>query len=221
MTALATPPRIVELQQRVHRMEGAALTRALPVVPALSGLLQLRTGTVCAVDSPALALAVLAGPSGAGEWVAMVGVPDLGLEAAAELGVDLTRTVLVPEPGEHWLSVTAGLVDVASVVLVRPPVGVSEAQAARLVARLRQKDAALVALGEWPRSAVRLVTAGSRWSGLGCGHGHLTSRQLTVTVHSNVAPPRHALLQLGGSGAPVRRLTDEPVPYPCPVSEAG
>ena len=57
----------------------------------------------------------------------MVGAPDLGYEAAAELGVDLERTIVVPHPGEHWLSVVAALVDVASVVLVRPPVAVGGA----------------------------------------------------------------------------------------------
>ena len=47
-----------------------------------------------------------------------MGAPDLGLEAAAGFGIDLERTVVVPHPGELWLSVTAGLLDVATVVIV-------------------------------------------------------------------------------------------------------
>ncbi|MST34224.1 hypothetical protein GHK86_16030, partial [Acidimicrobiaceae bacterium USS-CC1] len=49
-----------------------------------------------------LALTLAAGPSRAGSWVAAVGVPCLGARAAAELGVDLDRLVLVPEAGEQW-----------------------------------------------------------------------------------------------------------------------
>ena len=77
-------------------------------------------------------MALLAGPSQAGEWSAVVGVPDLGLEAAAAYGLDLDRTVVVPRPGEHWLSVTAGLLEVGRWSLVRPYARVSEHQAERL-----------------------------------------------------------------------------------------
>ena len=65
-----------------------------------------------------------AGASRAGEWVGFAGCADFGAEAAAELGIELTRTVLVPDPGEHWLEVTAALVDVLRVVVLRPPTGV-------------------------------------------------------------------------------------------------
>jgi hypothetical protein len=98
-------------------------TRALPTHPALSGLLPggaLAAGSAYAVaGSTTLALALLQGPSAAGAWCAVVGMPDLGTEAAAGLGVDLDRLVLVPRPGEQWLAVVAALVDVVSVVLVR------------------------------------------------------------------------------------------------------
>ena len=76
--------RIHELQQRVQRMQGAAVSRTLESLPGLSGVIQLKTGEAYAVDSPSLATALVAGPSQAGEWVAFVGVPDLGLEAAAQ-----------------------------------------------------------------------------------------------------------------------------------------
>ena len=92
-------------------------------LPGLAGVLQLKTGGAYAVDSPSLAMALMAGPSQAGEWSAVVGMPDFGLEAAAAYGLDLDRTVVVPDPGEHWLSVTAGLLEVATLVLVRPSAG--------------------------------------------------------------------------------------------------
>ena len=137
-------------------MQGAAVSRTLESLPGLAGVLPLRTGGAYATDSLSLAMALMAGPSTAGEWAAVVGMPDFGLEAAAAYGLDLDRTVVVPRPGEHWLSVTAGLLDVAGVVLVRPYAAVTEHQAERLRARLRQKDAALVCLGAWPRADATL-----------------------------------------------------------------
>ena len=86
----------------------------------------LHAGATYAVDSASLALALAAGASRAGEWVGFAGWADFGAEAAAELGIELARTVLVPEPGEHWLEVTAALVDVLRVVVLRPPASVDE-----------------------------------------------------------------------------------------------
>lgn len=148
----------------------------------------MKTGGVYTTDSPSLAAALLAGPSQAGEWTAVVGMPDFGLEAAAAYGLDLDRTVVVPRPGEHWLSVTAGLVEVAGVVLVSPYAVVTDHQAERLRSRLRQKDAALICLGTWPRADATLRVTGSTWFGLGQGHGRLTGRQAEVMVSSGGSP---------------------------------
>src|SRR4051794_27074041 len=126
--AEAAPPGelVRELQDRIRSMQRTKLdSRELPTVPALSDLLPggaLSAGSAYAVDdSTTLALGLLLGPSRAGSWCAVVGMPDLGVEAAAGLGIDLERLVLVPHPGDHWLSVVSALVDVVSVVLVRPP----------------------------------------------------------------------------------------------------
>ena len=151
--------------------------------PALAGLVQLRAGGSYGVDSADLALALMAGPSSAGGWCAVVGVADFGAEAAAALGVDLNRTVLVPDPGEQWLEVTAALVDVATVVVVRPSGRVTEQVAEKLGARLRLRSAALVAWGDWPRCEVRLTTLEPSWSGVGEGHGHLRARRILVEAH--------------------------------------
>ena len=179
-----------ELQRRVQRMQGTVISRTLESLPGLSDLIQLRTGAAYAVDSASLALALLAGPSQAGEWVGIVGATDLGFEAAAGFGVDLGRTIVVPHPGEHWLSVTAGLVDVATLVLVKPPVRITEHQAERIKSRLRQKDATLICWGEWPRCEARLALRDSSWIGLGRGYGHLTSQRVRVDLYRGSTPPR-------------------------------
>jgi hypothetical protein len=214
----APPSRVHELQQRVQRMQGSAISRTLESVPGLSGVIQLRTGEAYAVDSPSLAMALAAGPSQAGEWIAIVGAPDLGLEAAAGFGVDLERTVVVPRPGELWLSVAAGLLDVATVVIVKPPVPVSAQQAERLKSRLRMKDAALVCLGEWPRSDATLTITESSWLGLGRGHGRLTARRVVVSVRQS-GPVRRISLWLPGLDQQIAELDHTVVPLP--VAQAG
>lgn len=221
---MTAPPaqRIADLQQRVIRMQGTTTARTLPIVPALAGVIELRTGSAYAVDSLGLAMALMAGPSRAGEWSAVVGAPDFGFDAAVGFGVDLERTVVVPEAGEHWMSVTAGLVDVASVVLVRPPAPVTEQQAERLRARLRQKDALLICWGDWPRCEVRLSVQESLWLGLGHGHGHLSGRRAVVSVSRSGAPARTVAMWLPGTDQVVA-VDDRPLAgtVTMPAEQAG
>ncbi|MBA2956508.1 hypothetical protein GON03_00565 [Nocardioides sp. MAH-18] len=176
------------------RLEAGTTAPPLETHPALAGLVQLRAGAAYSVDSATLALALLAGPSRAGGWCGVVGVPDFGAEAAVALGVDLERTVLVPDAGDQWLEVTAALVDVATVVVVKPPGRVVPSAAEKLAARLRKRGAALVAWGDWPRCEVRLTTREPAWSGLGGGHGHLRARRLVVEAQRGTAPPRRGAL---------------------------
>jgi hypothetical protein len=214
----APPSRIHELQQRVQRMQGSAISRTLESLPGLSGVIQLRTGEAYAVDSPSLVMAMVAGASQAGEWIGIVGAPDLGLEAAAGFGIDLERTVVVPHPGELWLSVTAGLLDIASIVIVKPSVPVSAQQAERLKSRLRVKDAALVCWGEWPRSDATLTVIESFWLGLGRGHGRLAARQVVVSIRQG-GPVLRVPLWLPGLDQQVAERNDTVVQLA--VAQAG
>jgi hypothetical protein len=173
-----------------------AAERLLPVLPALAPLLGapgLRRGTTVGVTgSTALALALVAGPSAAGSWVAAVGLPDLGVVAAAEAGVVLDRFALVAGPPRRlWATVVAALVDGVDVVLVRPPAGTRAADARRLAARVRERGAVLVALGDWPEAPeLLLAVTGCAWEGLGQGHGHLTARRVEVLVTGRGAASR-------------------------------
>jgi hypothetical protein len=177
---------------------GATLAdeRLLPVVPAFQSLLPgagLRRGTTVAVGrSAALALALVAGASAAGSWVAAVGLPHLGIVAAAETGVVLERLALVPAPGVRaWPTVVAALLDAVDVVLMRPPARPPAAQARRLAARARERGAVLVPLGPWSEPAdLRLAVTSSAWHGLGQGHGNLQARQVEVLVAGRGAAAR-------------------------------
>lgn len=204
---------VEQLRTRMARMQdGTPSSMPLATHPALAGLVQLRAGASYSTDSATLALALLAGPSRAGGWCAAVGVADFGAEAAVALGVDLDRTVLVPDPGEQWLEVTAALVDVATIVLVRPSGRVAPAAAEKLSARLRKRGAALVVWGEWPRCEVRLTATEPAWAGVGHGHGHLRARRLVVEARRGTAPPRRGALWFPAEDQSYRAV--EPVAIP-------
>jgi hypothetical protein len=187
---------IDELQQRIRLMQATKLdSKLLPTHPALADLLPgggLKQGAMYSIGSSAsvensatLLLALLAGPSAAGSWCGIVGVPEFGIEAAASFGIDLNRLVLVPQPGDQWLAVTAAIADVLTVVVAKPPRQASEGNLARLAARLRQRGSTLIVVGShnaWPQSEAMLSLSQSSWSGIGDGAGHLTARQVTVTV---------------------------------------
>lgn len=209
MTVASAVPTVDELRTRVTQMQGRPATQPVRTHPALAGLLQLQTGSSYGVESASLATLLLAGPSADGAWCGVVGSPDrngtgLGLEAAAAAGVELSRTILVPDPGEAWLEVTAALIDVLGVVVVRPPSRVSEKDAARLSARLRQRGSILVVWGDWPRCEARLGLSDVEWVGLGSGHGHLRARQATVDVRRGTAPPVSTRLWLPDSDLRIR-----------------
>ncbi|MCW2787077.1 MAG: hypothetical protein JWP74_3594 [Marmoricola sp.] len=195
-----------QLQERIRGMQDGV--PRIPVIthPALADLLQLRTGGAYEVDSASLAMLLLATPSQEGAWSAVVGAADFGIEAAAELGVDLTRTVLVPDPGEHWLEATAALVDVVSLVLLRPPGDVTARAASRMDARLRKRASTLIVWGRWPGSEARISLRSSSWSGVGEGHGRLTSRRAVIAVQRGSAPARETELWLPAAEGPVRRV---------------
>ncbi len=213
-----TADEITRLRERMHRMQGGMPRRTLDTHPALAGVVEVYAGGAYQVDSAALALALMSGPSRAGGWCAAVGMPDFGAEAAAELGVCLDRTVLVPEPGDLWVEATAALIDVAALVVVRPPGRVGEHLAEKLGARLRKRGAALVALcppgaAAWPRAEARISAVEPQWSGAGRGEGHLRQRRLVVSVQRGSAPPRRAALWFPDAELTVRPAAHERVPY--------
>ncbi|MGP4113477.1 hypothetical protein ACTWP5_21520 [Streptomyces sp. 4N509B] len=173
----------------------------LPVLPALRGLLPgLRRGQAVTVDGVgALPLALLAGPSAGGAWCAVVGLPECGMLAAAGMGVDLDRLLLVDEPGERWAEVVAALLPAVEVVMVRPVPRPSPQVVRRLTALARRHGATLVVAGPWEDARVRLRVESSLWTGLGDGHGHLRGRRVRVVAEGRGVAggrPRSAWLWL-------------------------
>ena len=207
-------------------LDTAQQSRSLPTLPALSDVLPggaLRAGATYAVTgSTSLVMAMMAGPSGDGGWCGVVGLPRFGAEAAAGLGVDLDRLVLVPDPDREWLNVVAALLDTLTLVVVRPPGRVTAAEASRLSARMRTRGAVLVATGPyapaWPGAEARLRVEQSNWSGLGTGAGYLTGRQATLTVagRGTAGRPRRHLLWLPGPDGTVSTVSSTPASVEVP-----
>jgi hypothetical protein len=160
-------------------LPGPLETGVLPVMPALRDLLPrggLARGSVVTVPAfGLLSLALAAGPSADGAWCAVAGIPEAGLMAAAGLGLDPERTLLVPDPGSAWPQVVASLLDGCEVVLLRPPSRASAQVRQRLEGTLRRARGVLLVAGDWPGAQVRLRVAAQGWTGLGNGHGRLRS----------------------------------------------
>ncbi|QAV69410.1 hypothetical protein ESZ53_02515 [Salinibacterium sp. UTAS2018] len=207
---LSAAERVAELQARIGQMQSRTLSsKLIPTHPAIASLLPgggLQQGSVYSVDSSAMLLmTLLAAPSAAGSWCAVVGVPEFGIEAAHRFGVDLERLVLVPHPGDQWMAVTAAIADVVDVVVARPPRRASDSAVARLASRLRQRKSTLLMVGSWPQSEAMLSLGESHWHGIGDGHGHLAAREVTITVTSkSTGRPRSARVWLPDAAQTVR-----------------
>ncbi|MDX3191413.1 hypothetical protein PV458_23640, partial [Streptomyces sp. MN03-5084-2B] len=192
---LAALPGVTTASRVAAQAERARATgRVLPVVPALAGLLPdtgLRRGSTVAVHGgTSLLLALLAAATTAGSWAAVVGLPSLGIAAAAEYGVDVTRLALVPSPGPELPAVIAALLDGVDLVAVQPSVALRPAVARRLSARARHRGAVLLSSGAWPGADVELSCRRSPWSGPSAGYGHLESRRVRVRAHGRGAATR-------------------------------
>jgi hypothetical protein len=176
----------------------------LPVLPALSGLLTsggLQRGQVVTTGSwGLLCLALAAGASAAGAWCAAVGLPAAGVRAAADLGVDPGRLLLVAEPGASWPQVVASLLDGCDIILLRPPDRPPAQLRRKLEATARRHGSVLLVAGEWEGAPARLHVARQEWAGLGTGHGRLRARQAQVVAEGRGAGarPRSAWIWLPG-----------------------
>jgi hypothetical protein len=175
----------------------------LPVHPVLEDLFPwggLRRGSTVAVrGSTSLLLALLAEATAAGSWAGVVGMPHLGVLAAAELGVAVDRLALVPGPASQLSPVVAALLDGLDLVVVATgETGgrITEAHARRLSARARHRGAVLLPFGPWPGADLELTCEPAAWTGAGRGAGHLRQRQVTVRTRGRGAAARPARANL-------------------------
>jgi hypothetical protein len=181
----------------------------LPVAPPLRTVMPgggLRRGSTIAVrSSMALLLTLLSEASREGAWCALVGLPEVGLVAAAEAGLVLPRVALVPHPGADLVAVTAALVDGLDLVAVAGLERLRAGDRQRLAARARQCGAVLLPVGRWPGADLEISAVFDRWQGLmGGGAGRLRGRRARVRVSGRGAAYREratSVLLPGSNGA--------------------
>jgi hypothetical protein len=176
---------------------------ALPVTGVLAGVFPaqgVRRGSVVEVrGSTTLVLLALAAVLPDHDWAAAVGLSSLNAAAAAEVGVDLARLALVPDPGAQWSRVVAALFDGFTVVLAGSPRQrpLARADANRLVARARERGSVLMVTDGWPLpSDHRLTVSSDEWQGLGAGQGRLRNRHLDVVASGRGGAARERRLSL-------------------------
>lgn len=245
--ALADRRAEIERLQLLIRDTGTAPSEAAPsaedgvaVLPCLRSLIPdgiLRRGSVVAVADrvapwPAksgtpsyLALALAAGATAGGAWCAAVGLPSFGAAAAAGLGADLGRLLLVDDPGGRWAEAVAVLAGAVDLILVRPPARAGAEDVRRITARLRttsrQRGAVMIVAGAWGGANLTLRTTQADWRGLGSGAGHLTGRSVTVVAEGRAALGRPQTVRLwlpaADGTAAERRTAEVPIPVPIPV----
>ncbi len=133
---------------------------ALPQWLADSLQVQLPRGTVAVLSGArSLLLSMVAAETAAGGNAAIVGQPDIGLLAAAEMGADLSRLAVIPDPGTDPVEVAAVLVDgMDLVVLGLGGRKVPQTRARAVVARARNRGCTLLVTdGDWQGAPTRLA----------------------------------------------------------------
>src|SRR3954466_14051245 len=133
----------------------------LPLPESLAELLptSLPRGTVAVLSGArSLSLSMVAAVTAEGGHAAIVGQPDIGLLAAVEMGADLSRIAVIPDPGADPVEVAAVLMDgMDLVVLGLGGRSVPATRARAVVARARQRGCTLlVTNGDWQGASARL-----------------------------------------------------------------
>ena len=177
-------------------------------------------GRVVGCTGPAamsLALALTSRATTTGSWLAVVGVPMLGLEAVAEFGVPLSRVVAVDSDGRPaaWAERVGAAADGFDLILTRPPAG-ADRVVRKVRQRLQARGVVLIAVGpSSPGMAcdIEFSTTAVEWAGLGEGHGALLGRRATVRVGGRRVPrPIERELWIPGPSGRVAAVAAPDVP---------
>ncbi len=168
-------------------------------------------GTVAVLSGArSLSLSMVAAVTAAGGHAAIVGQPDVGLLAAVEMGADLSRLAVIPEPGADPVEVAAVLMDgMDLVVLGLGGRAVPATRARAVVARARQKGCTLLVTdGEWQGASARLEArvSGYEVTGGSWGYRPLAGDGRPVSGCGRISRVRLAMRARGRSFGPVHAV---------------
>ncbi|MEH3143535.1 MAG: hypothetical protein PGN37_25985 [Mycobacterium kyogaense] len=165
----------------------------------VSDLTSLPRGTVAVMSGArSLELRIIAAVTADGGHVAIIGQPDVGLLAAVEMGADLSRIAMIPEPGADPVEVAAVLMDgMDLVVLGLGGRSVPPSRARAVVARARQRGCTLLVTdGIWEGASARLEAAVSGFDFAGPGgevpvpgRGRISRVRLAMRARGRLAGP--------------------------------
>ena len=198
-----------ELDDSEPSTASESVVRQRPVLPVPSALIEvlphggLVRGTVASVSGAgSLLIGLVAAVTGAGGHVAVVGQPRFGILAAVEMGAQLSKLALIPDPGPDPVEVAAILLDgVDLVVLGLGGLSVSPTRARAVVARARSKGSTLLVTDRhWDGAELRLDASVHGYDGLGTGRelgrGRLRGVRLSVCARGKAMRPRTVRLDL-------------------------
>ncbi len=225
----AVPASGESVATRPQQAPGVAERSVLPVPEGLAGLLPggglPRGGMVAVTGAGSLLVGLLASVTGSGGHAAVIGHPRLGLLAAAEMGADLGRLAVIPDPGPDPVEVAAVLLDgLDLVVLGLGGAGVSPSRARAVVARARSKGATLIVTdGRWAGTELRLDATVHGYAGLrgagGCGR--LRGLGLTVGAEGRAFVRRTARVDLRPRSGRVEWVAETSEPQGSSTTDSG
>ncbi|MFT4086564.1 MAG: hypothetical protein QM658_05320 [Gordonia sp. (in: high G+C Gram-positive bacteria)] len=175
----------------------------LPVPPVIASVLPrrglVRGGVVSVSGAATVLIAILAEVTASGGTVALVGLPQVNLSAAADLGADLRRVAVVSEPGVDRLEVAGVLLDGIDLVVVAAGADqVPPARARVLAGRARKQSSTLMAVTApgrqpWPGAAVRIESEVDGYRHLPVrrsGYGRIGGYGMKIKVSGSGISPR-------------------------------
>lgn len=205
-----------------------AAPSALRVLPAPDPIARLlphrglvRGSTVHISGATALRVGLVASVTGAGNWVAVIGSPNFGLLAATEMGADLARCALVPDPGPDPIAVAAVLLDgIDLVVLSLGGANVPPSRARAVTARVRSSGAVLVVTdGSWPTVDLHLNAQVAGYRGIDTARGRVTGFDVAVHARMPGRQPHRGVVTLTGHSGGVTWGSDPAVPTGLKVAQ--
>ncbi|MBK0330018.1 hypothetical protein I8D64_01180 [Brachybacterium sp. MASK1Z-5] len=185
------------------RVRAADEHSRVPLPPPLAPLApygSLRAGSTVAVDgscSVSLMLAMAAAAAGEDGWCALAGMPDLGLRAARDAGLDLERLAIAPATAVEEMpqlpQLLSALVDGVGVLVLGPRLRLTASLWRSLTDRARAHDTLVLAAAPVARADLHLRAEAESWEGLGRGTGRLRRRTLRVSAAGRGIPEGRAV----------------------------